>query len=111
VSHPLATPECTFCRTNSKAEPCSKPGHEHRAGFHVWDGPDRFGNFSYTYYWWREDVKRSRAQCFASRQHLDMPEFKEALARYRIVTPEVDTERYPVWVPAEPVVCPTCGRS
>jgi hypothetical protein len=99
----LGTPECAFCKTNDRVEPCSKPGAEHRAGFHVWDGPDRFGNYSYTYWWWREDVKRQRAQCFASRQHMDMPEFKEALRRYQITTgrpvpelrPTVDTVRYP----------------
>lgn len=76
-------PTCSFCHTNSRVEPCSRPRAEHREGIEIHEGPDRFGNYVYTLFWWREDIKRQRAQVFRSSQHLDTDAWREAWKVWR----------------------------
>jgi hypothetical protein len=78
---------CEFCHTNSKQEPCSRPAAEHRTGIEIHEGPDRWGTYMYTRFWWNESWKRQRAQVFRAeppnKTALDAAEWRAAWIVYR----------------------------
>jgi hypothetical protein len=79
----LDKPDCQFCHTNRRAQPCELPEDQHKAGIVIHEGPDRFGNYVYTRYWWNDSTLRQRAQVFRSTQHMETDEWREAWKVWR----------------------------
>jgi hypothetical protein len=80
---PWSFVECSFCKTTRDPfAPCSRPREEHIEGIEIHSGPDSEGDYVYTRWWWRDDIKRQRAQVFRSSQHMDSDEWRAAWRVY-----------------------------